>query len=134
MSARHSVLLWIVVGLGLSATSSSAEAAADVYQCAGPNGTALYTDRDRPGCQALVLDSVTLAPSRFPAQAEKGTTGLRPFPESWFDYSAPVGAQRHRMAPGGLYGRQDWIDYDAPVGSLRNSVTTWPSPYGLYGW
>jgi hypothetical protein len=77
-----------------------------VYQCVGPSGTALYTDRDRPGCQAMALASLAIAPSRAYSVLDGKAAGnfLRPFPEDWFDNTTPVGSMRNRMLNGGLSG------------------------------
>lgn len=133
MSMRISAPFGIFFCLFLPSISLSADVPEDhVYQCIGPSETALYTDRDLPGCQAMALASLTIAPSRAYLFSDGTAAGsfLRPFPEDWFDNTAPVGSMRNRMANGGLYGTHGWIDYNAPVGSMRNSVTTWPSPYG----
>ena len=107
-----------------------------MYQCPGPSGTLLYTDRALSDCQPIALGGLTIAPARTYPEAVSSTSynRLRPFPTDWYDHSAPIGSMRNRMMQGGLYGMHNWIDYDSPVGSLRNTVQTWPRPFGLYGW
>jgi hypothetical protein len=130
---------WCVVGaliLSLPAMASATDS--PVYQCPGPSGTLLYTDRELSDCRPITLSSLTIAPSRTYSESVSSPSynRLRPFPADWYDHSAPVGSMRNRLMQGGLYGMQNWIDYDSPVGSMRNSVGTWPRPFGfgLYGW
>ncbi len=133
---RYMVLFGAMAVLFPSLSSASDQLDSSVYQCPGPSGNALYTNQKRPGCEAMNLSELTIAPDRGTATQSNNATpyGLQRFPSDWFDDAGSVGSLRNRLTQGGLYGMQDWLDYDAPVGSMRNSPAYWPSPYGLYGW
>lgn len=107
-----------------------------VYQCPGPSGTVLYTDRMPSDCHPITLRALTIAPTRTDADSlsSPNYNRLRPFPTDWYDQTAPIGSMRNRLTRNGLYGMQHWIDYTSPIGSMRNSVETWPRPFGWYGW
>jgi hypothetical protein len=131
---RRFLLVVSVIGLLLPAMASATDSS--VYQCPGPANTLLYTDREQPGCHAMVPGSLTIAPTRIYSDSASNQSydRLRPFPTDWYDHTAPVGSMRNQVMQGGLYGTQNWIDYNAPVGSMRNSVQTWPRPFGWFGW
>ena len=133
---RYMVLFGAMAMFVPSLSSASDQLDSSVYQCPSPSGDALYTNKKHPGCEAMTLPELTIAPDRGAITKSNVPPpyGLRQFPSDWFDYAGPIGSLRNRLTRGGLYGIQDWLDYDAPVGSMRNSPAYWPSPYGLYGW
>jgi hypothetical protein len=127
----------IVVGVLLFSLPSIAPATdPPMYQCPGPSGTILYTNREQADCAPMTLAPLTIAPARTYSDFANSPdySSHRPFPTDWYDYTAPIGSMRNRLMRGRLYGAQNWIDYNAPVGSMRNSVETWPGPFGWYRW
>lgn len=84
----------VMLAQTVQATESSA---VDMWECPGPEGTALYTNKERPGCQPKMLQALSIVPS---------------FPDIPF-----------RPLPGGtiqaMPGMHDFA-YDTPMGALRN--------------
>lgn len=133
---RHIVFLGVIAMFIPSLSLASDQLDSIVYQCQGPSGTDLYTNKRQPGCEVLNLPELTIVPHRAADMPSNNTAlyGLRQLPSDWFDYAGSVGSLRNRLTQSGFYGMQDLLDYDAPVGSMRNSPVYWPNPYFTYGW
>ena len=59
---RYMVLFGAMAVLFPSLASASDQLDSSVYQCPGPSGDALYTNQKRPGCEAMNLPELTIAP------------------------------------------------------------------------
>jgi hypothetical protein len=81
---------------------------AEVWQCPGPDGTPLFTNKERADCQAMDLKPLSIAPS-LPE------IGDHPI-------SRGLGTQHYDSSVPG-----DAFSYDTPAGALRNlkSVPDW---------
>ena len=89
-------------------TLTNASTDAEVWQCPGPDGTPLFTNKERDGCQAMDLKPLSIAPS-LPEIADRS-------------FSERPAIQRYD-AP----SPSDGFSYDTPAGALRNlqSVPDW---------
>ena len=133
---RHMVVVGVLGIFVPSFSVASDDLEATVYRCEDPSGVDLYTNKQQPGCEAIRLPALTIAPKRASVTPSHKAMpyGLRPLPSDWFDYDGSIGSLRNQLTQAGLYGMQNWLDYDAPIGSMRNALAYWPSPYLLYGW
>lgn len=83
---------FILTGPSFTIASTDAE----VWQCPGPDGTPLFTNKERAGCQVMELKPLSITSS---------------LPEMSDHLNAPSAA--------------DAFSYDTPAGALRNSVPDW---------
>lgn len=97
-------LCWLILS---SPSFTLASTDAQVWQCPGPDDTPLYTNKERPGCQAMDLKPISTAPSLTEIADQ---TASRP------------GTYRDDPA-----FSVDAFSYDTPAGALRNlrSVPDW---------
>jgi hypothetical protein len=79
----------------VQATESSA---VDMWECPSPDGTTLYTNKERPGCQPKMLQALSIVPS---------------MPDLPFRPS--TGGSIYQAAPG-----MPDFSYDTPMGAVRN--------------
>ena len=98
-------ICWLLIS---NPTWSLASTDAQVWQCPGPDGTPLFTNKERADCQAMDLRPISVAPSY--ADIADHTTSSRP-PTHGDDSPFAV----------------DPFSYDTPAGALRNlkSVPDW---------
>ena len=69
----------------------------EMWECPGPEGTILYTNKERPDCQAKVLKALSVVPSLpdLPLAPPNGST-YQPTPKAKdFSYDTPIGALRN---------------------------------------
>lgn len=94
--------VFLILLSGYAVASASADA--DVWECPLPDGTSLYTNKERSGCHAMDLRPLSLVPAL----------------EESFSSDA-------RVRPQEAAARFDSFSYDTPAGALRNatSVPDW---------
>ncbi len=112
MLPRHVLLITLAVLLPLSVIAQPVESSeSEMWECPGPDGTSLYTNKERPGCQPKELKPLSIVPS-IP-QSER--------------LSTPRDATPHYDDP----YRSEAFSYDTPVGAMRNmkSVPDWASDW-----
>ena len=98
-------------------------AAVDMWECPGPEGTVLYTNKERPNCQPKALQALSVVPSlphlplppsigNFPSQQSPATND--------FAYDTPIGALRNfsQIPDSG----RDWYAANAGNGSVQTEV------------
>lgn len=87
-------------------TSASNEA--EVWQCPGPDGTPLFTNKEQAGCHAMELKPLSISPT-LPEMAGHPFSGGSTI--------------QHYDAP----SQSDTFSYDTPAGALRNlrAVPDW---------
>ncbi len=94
----------------------------DMWECPGPEGTILYTNKERPDCQAKVLRALSVVPSLpdLPLAPPRGST-YEPTPKAKdFSYDTPIGALRN-LSQIPESGR-DWYAGNATGGSVQGEV------------
>ena len=85
-----------VFALPVEAIESSA---VEMWECPGPDGTILYTNKERPGCQPKALQALSIVPA---------------WPDMQF---RPSAGNFGHQSPSELHD----FSYDTPMGALRNS-------------
>lgn len=78
------VLATLAVSLPLQPGAQAFESlAVDMWECPGPDGTVLYTNKERPECQPKVLQALSVVPSPpdLPLPSSGGSSPSRQSPE-----------------------------------------------------
>ncbi|GMV50231.1 hypothetical protein FBQ96_11245 [Nitrospirales bacterium NOB] len=95
----------------------------EMWECPGPDGTTLYTNKERPGCQPKVLRALSIAPALpdLPNTPTPGHPSFQPSPRGRdFAYDTPIGALRNlTQVPDS--GR-DWFAGNLIGGSVQAEV------------
>jgi hypothetical protein len=95
----------------------------EMWECPGPDGTALYTNKERPGCQPKALRALSIAPS-LPdtslSPSSGGSTYQPPPKTKDFSYDTPIGALRN-MTQVPDSGR-DWYAGNIAGGSVQGEI------------
>jgi len=95
----------------------------EMWECPGPEGTTLYTNKERPECQPKVLKALSVVPSMADTVFSPSVNGpsLRPAPAAKdYSYDTPIGALRNlTQIPD--YGR-DWYAGNTAGGSVQGEV------------
>ncbi len=64
MRPQHVLLITLTVLLPISAIAQAVESSEnEMWECPGPDGTSLYTNKERPGCQPKELRPLSIVPS-----------------------------------------------------------------------
>ncbi|CBK41168.1 exported protein of unknown function [Nitrospira defluvii] len=94
----------------------------EMWECPGPEGTILYTNKERPDCQAKVLKALSVVPSLpdLPLTPPSGSTYLPPPKAKDFSYDTPIGALRN-LSQIPESGR-DWYAGNTSGGSVQGEV------------
>ena len=95
----------------------------EMWECPGPEGTPLYTNKERPECQPKVLKALSVVPSMPDTIFPPSTNGpsLRPAPASKdYSYDTPIGALRNltQIPDSG----RDWYAGNTAGGSVQGEV------------
>ena len=96
-----------------------------MWECPGPDGTSLYTNKERPGCQPKELRPLSIVPSNPDTafSTSKETTFHRvdePYRTEGFSYDTPVGAMRNmKTVPDWA---KDWQSNMTLAGSVQGEV------------
>ena len=118
------VLATLAVSLSLQPGAQAFESpAVDIWECPGPEGTVLYTNKERPNCQPKVLQALSVVPSPpdLPLPSLGGSSRSRQSPRTEdFSYDTPIGALRNlSQVPDS--GR-DWYAANAGSGAVHTEV------------
>lgn len=95
----------------------------EMWECPGPDGTVLYTNKERPECQPKVLKALSVIPSLPDTVFSPSTNGSssEPAPRTKdFSYDTPMGALRN-LSQIPDFGR-DWYAGNAAGGSVQGEV------------
>ena len=95
----------------------------EMWECPGPEGTILYTNKERPECQPKELKALSIVPSLpetvFPPSANSLATQSGPRAKE-FSYDTPIGAVRN-LSQIPDFG-QDWYAGLTAGGSVQAEV------------
>jgi hypothetical protein len=109
-----------ILAFPLHAMESSA---VEMWECPGPDGTTLYTNKEQPGCQPKILQALSTVPS-LPDLQFRQSSGSSPyhFPSDPhdFSYDSPMGALRN-MTQVPDFAR-DWYAGNAGNGSAQAEI------------
>lgn len=97
--------------------------AVDMWECPSPDGTILYTNKERPGCQPKMLQALSVVPSLpdMPFHPSTGGSTYKPTPGMHdFSYDTPMGALRN-MTQVPDFAR-DWYAGNTAGGSAQAEV------------
>ncbi|MBX3237878.1 MAG: hypothetical protein KF814_17175 [Nitrospiraceae bacterium] len=118
------ILASIATGFLLAPYVQAAESSeVEMWECSGPDGTTLYTNKERPGCQPKSLKALSIVPSPpdfplIPLVSGHPTPQL-PRPD-WYSYDTPIGALRNmRQVPD---WSRDWYASNAQGGPVQVEV------------
>ncbi|MGC3976433.1 MAG: hypothetical protein QM771_18930 [Nitrospira sp.] len=95
----------------------------EMWECPGPEGTTLYTNKERPECQPKVLKALSVVPSMpdtvFPPATSSPSSPLAPRAKE-FSYDTPIGALRNltQIPDSG----RDWYAGNTAGGSVQGEV------------
>lgn len=95
----------------------------EMWECPGPEGTILYTNKERPDCQPKALKALSIVPSLsdMPLNASSGSSIYQPAPRGKdFSYDTPIGALRN-LSQIPESGR-DWYAGNTAGGSVQGEV------------
>ncbi len=95
----------------------------EMWECPGPEGTILYTNKERPDCQPKVLKALSVVPSLPDTAFSPSPNGstYQPTPKAKdFSYDTPIGALRNlsQIPDSG----RDWYAANAGNGSVQTEV------------
>lgn len=114
------VFLFLLSGYAVPSTSADT----DVWECPLPDGTSLYTNKERSGCHAMELRPLSLVPA-FDASFSSDAH-LRPHESAayfdGFSYDTPAGALRNATSVPD-WGRE-WQASNSLSGSVQGEVCT----------
>lgn len=118
------VLATLAVSLPLQPGAQAFESlAVDMWECPGPDGTVLYTNKERPECQPKVLQALSVVPSPpdLPLPSSGGSSPSRQSPRTQdLSYDTPIGAVRNfSQVPDSA---RDWYAANAGSGSVHTEV------------
>mgnify|MGYP001264626011 CR=1 FL=1 len=118
------VLFSFAAGLLLASSAQAAESSEiEMWECPGPDGTTLYTNKERPGCQPKTLKALSVVPP-LPELPLLPPAGGYPTPQTvrpdWYSYDTPIGALRNmRQIPD---WSRDWYASNAQGGPVQIEV------------
>ncbi|MCE3224762.1 MAG: exported protein of unknown function [Nitrospira sp.] len=110
----------LVFPLSAQATESSP---ADMWECPTPDGTILYTNKERPGCQPKALQALSSVPSMpdRPFRPASDEAIYQPGPGMQdFSYDTPMGALRNLTQVPDF--ARDWYAGNTGGGSVQAEV------------
>jgi len=92
-----------------------------MWSCPQPDGTMLYTNKDKAGCTLMTLKPLSVVPSLDNMQTYRPPTALTPLYEvpPYADRSAGIGVGRGPAVPAWA---QDWYASIASSGSVQPEV------------
>lgn len=118
------VLATLAVSLFLQPSAQAFESSTvDMWECPGPEGTILYTNKERPDCQPKALQALSVVPSlpdfHLPSSSGYSPSRLSPNTQD-FAYDTPIGALRNfsQIPDSG----RDWYAANAGSGSVQAEV------------
>lgn len=118
------VLATLTASLTLAPNVQAVESSAvEMWECPSPDGTTLYTNKERPGCQPKALHPLSIAPSLSDTLLPPSTAGstYQPAPRMKdFSYDTPIGALRNltQIPDSG----RDWYAGNSAGGSVQAEV------------
>ena len=80
----------------------------EMWECPGPEGTILYTNKERPDCQPKALKALSVVPSLpdMPISPSIGGSTYQPSPKTKdFSYDTPIGRVAQFIADPGFRAR-----------------------------
>ncbi len=95
----------------------------DMWECPSPDGTTLYTNKERPGCQPKALKTLSIVPSLpdMPFRPSTGGSTYQPTPAmNDFSYDTPIGALRNLTQVPDF--ARDWYAANTAGGSVQTEV------------
>lgn len=118
------ILATLAASLILSPSVQAAESSpVEMWECPGPEGTLLYTNKERPDCQPKALKALSIVPALGDTPFAPLTAGstYQPVPRVQdFSYDTPIGALRNlSQVPDS--GR-DWYAGNIAGGSVQAEV------------
>lgn len=129
MLPQRVFVIALAVLLPISAIAQAVESSeSEMWECPGPDGTSLYTNKERPGCQPKELRPLSIVPS-IPDSGILSTSGDAtihhyddPYRADAFSYDTPVGAMRNmKSVPDWA---NDWRSSTTLAGSVQGEVCT----------
>lgn len=119
------LLLATLVASGFLAPSVQAieSSSVEMWECPGPEGTTLYTNKERPDCQPKALKALSVVPTMPDTVFPPSPNGLSPrqAPAAKdYSYDTPIGALRN-LAQIPDSGR-DWYAGNTAGGSVQGEV------------
>ena len=117
------VLASIAASLILASPVQPMESSAvEMWECPGPDGTILYTNKERPGCQPKVLQALSIVPSLPEMQFRPpgNSTYHSPSEPHDFSYDTPMGALRNLTQIPDF--ARDWYAGNAGGGSVQAEI------------
>jgi hypothetical protein len=111
-----------ILGLPLSANATESSAV-DMWECPSQDGTILYTNKERPGCQPKILQALSFVPSMLDMPFRPSTGGAVYQPGSGihdYAYDTPMGALRNATQVPEF--ARDWYAGNAGGGSVQADV------------
>jgi len=118
------VLATLAASLTLAPSVHAVESSPiEMWECPGPEGTILYTNKERPDCQPKVLKALSIVPSLPDTTFSPSTGGStnQPTPKAKdFSYDTPIGALRNlsQIPDSG----RDWYAGNTAGGSVQAEV------------
>jgi hypothetical protein len=95
----------------------------EMWECPLPDGTMLYTNKERPGCQSKQLKALSTVPSLSDMPIIPPSSGMQVPPivrPDWYSYDTPIGALRNlRQVPD---WSRDWYASNAQGGPVLMEV------------
>ena len=118
------MLATLVASLTLAPSVQAIESSSvEMWECPGPEGTILYTNKERPDCQPKALKALSVVPSLpdMPISPSIGGSTYQPVPKAKdFSYDTPIGALRNlsQIPDSG----RDWYAGNTAGGSVQGEV------------
>lgn len=118
------MLATLVASLTLAPSVQAIESSSvEMWECPGPEGTILYTNKERPDCQPKALKALSVVPSLpdMPISPSIGGSTYQPVPKTKdFSYDTPIGALRNlsQIPDSG----RDWYAGNTAGGSVQGEV------------
>ena len=118
------VLATLAASLTLTPSVQAVESSpVEMWECPGPEGTTLYTNKERPDCQPKALKALSIVPSLpdLPLAPSPGGSTYQPAPRvNDYSYDTPIGALRN-LSQIPESGR-DWYAGNTAGGSVQGEV------------
>lgn len=118
------VLATLAASLTLTQSVQAVESSpVEMWECPGPEGTILYTNKERPDCQQKALKALSIVPSLpdLPLAPSPGGSTYQPAPRANdYSYDTPIGALRN-LSQIPESGR-DWYAGNTASGSVQGEV------------
>ncbi len=114
-----SSVVMLLAGSAFADTPPPAPEPADTWECQQGDGNTIYTNKERPGCRAMLLKPLSVVPSleNMPAMPRSSSVAAPHFElPPYLDRSSAVGG---RTVPDWA---RDWYASIAPGGSVQEEV------------